>query len=61
MDLIFLDLKHMDAGAHERLTGRDNRIILENAVRMVRDGLPLVIRVPLIPGMNDDCTAKRSN
>ncbi|MBN1658666.1 MAG: glycyl-radical enzyme activating protein [Anaerolineae bacterium] len=53
MDLIFLDLKHMDSVVHQRLTGRDNRIILENAVRIASQGWPLVIRVPLVPGMND--------
>lgn len=54
MDLIFLDIKHMDPLVHRRLTGVDNDAILQNANRMVRAGLPLVIRVPLIPTINDD-------
>jgi len=54
MDLIFLDLKHMDPGTHRSLTGLGNGVILENAVHIAGHGVPLVIRVPLVPGMNDD-------
>jgi len=54
MDLIFFDIKHADPTIHRRLTGVDNRIILQNAVRIAREKLPLVIRVPLIPTINDD-------
>jgi pyruvate formate lyase activating enzyme len=54
MDLVFLDIKHMDPVIHKRLTGVDNRVILQNAIRMVRAGILLVIRVPLIPTINDD-------
>ena len=54
MDLIFLDLKHMDPLIHRRMTGVNNHIILQNAMRIVRAGLPLVIRIPLIPTVNDD-------
>ena len=54
MELIFFDIKHMDPRVHRRMTGVDNRLILENAIRIVREKLPLVIRVPLIPTVNDD-------
>ncbi|HSJ54748.1 MAG TPA: glycyl-radical enzyme activating protein [Anaerolineae bacterium] len=54
MDLIFLDLKHMDPAIHRQLTGASNEVILENAVRMSRAGLPLVVRFPLVPTLNDD-------
>jgi pyruvate formate lyase activating enzyme len=54
MDFIFFDIKHMDPAIHKRLTGRDNHVILQNAVRIAREKLPLVIRVPLIPTINDD-------
>jgi pyruvate formate lyase activating enzyme len=54
MDLVFLDIKHMDPAIHRRVTGVDNRLILENAVRIAREKIPLVIRVPLIPTINDD-------
>jgi pyruvate formate lyase activating enzyme len=54
MDLVFLDIKHMDPTIHRRVTGVDNRIILQNAIRIAREKIPLVIRVPLIPTINDD-------
>lgn len=54
VDLVLLDLKHMDAGAHRRLTGVSNEVILENARRIYREmHVPLLARLPLIPGCND--------
>jgi len=54
MELIFLDIKHMDPVTHKRVTGVDNQIILQNAIRITRERMPLAIRVPLIPTINDD-------
>jgi pyruvate formate lyase activating enzyme len=54
MDLIYFDLKHMDSGAHARLTGVPNPLILDNAARLADQGAPLVLRLPLVPGCNDD-------
>jgi pyruvate formate lyase activating enzyme len=53
MDLVHLDLKHMDGEAHRRLTGQSNDLILANALRLAETGVPLVLRLPLIPGLND--------
>jgi pyruvate formate lyase activating enzyme len=53
MDLIHFDLKHMDDAVHERLTGVGNALILENVGRVAKAGFPLIIRFPLIPGVND--------
>jgi len=53
VDLFLYDLKHMDPDEHLRLTGRSNEQILENAVQLAQEGRPMVIRVPLIPGVND--------
>jgi pyruvate formate lyase activating enzyme len=52
-DLVLYDIKHMNGLRHLELVGVDNRLILENAKRIVRKGVPLVVRVPLIPGYND--------
>lgn len=54
-DFIFVDLKHMDAEAHERETGRENGLILKNieAAAAPAFNKPLVIRMPVIPGFND--------
>jgi pyruvate formate lyase activating enzyme len=54
MELVFFDLKHMDSTVHKQVTGVGNQRILQNAVRIVREKIPLVIRVPLIPTINDD-------
>ena len=54
IDLVILDIKHMDPGIHRRLTGKPNDVILENARRFSRAGIPLLVRTPLIPGCTDD-------
>lgn len=53
VDLFLYDIKHMDPAEHLRLTGRDNLLILDNARRLAGAGRSLVIRLPLIPGLND--------
>jgi pyruvate formate lyase activating enzyme len=54
VDLILYDLKHIDSIAHENLTGVPNDIIISNLKKVARMSKPLVIRVPVIPGLNDD-------
>jgi pyruvate-formate lyase-activating enzyme len=51
-DLVLFDIKHMDPRKHHEATGKDNRLILSNAKRIV-DHKAIRIRVPLIPGFND--------
>lgn len=53
-DLFLFDIKHMDPADHYRLTGVSNSLILENAKKLSSDGFEMVIRIPVIPGMNDD-------
>ncbi|MDH7599126.1 MAG: glycyl-radical enzyme activating protein [Sedimentisphaerales bacterium] len=53
-DLFLCDIKHMDSREHRQLTGVDNKVILENIRRLVQAGKQVIIRVPLIPGVNDD-------
>jgi pyruvate formate lyase activating enzyme len=53
-DLLLCDLKLMDRREHKQFTGVDNRQILDNIAGLVRLGKEVVIRVPLIPGVNDD-------
>jgi pyruvate formate lyase activating enzyme len=52
--LILYDLKHMDSGRHLSLTGVPNERILDNLRRLDSSGPPIWVRVPLIPGQNDD-------
>ncbi len=53
VDLLLFDVKHLDAGKHRKVTGVDNTLILDNLMRC--SGLcEIWIRIPLIPGFNDD-------
>ncbi|MCC7461233.1 MAG: glycyl-radical enzyme activating protein [Gammaproteobacteria bacterium] len=53
-DLVLFDFKHMDPGQHQRLTGVDNRLILDNARRIHQQlRVPMHARLPVIPGSND--------
>ncbi len=52
-DLFLFDLKIVDDGAHRRLTGVSNRLLLDNLRELSRSGCSLAIRVPLVPGCND--------
>lgn len=51
-DLVYMDIKHMDAVEHKNLTGVSNELILENA-RRISESNPLVVRIPVAPGYND--------
>ncbi len=53
-DLFLFDLKVMDPKKHARLTGESNALILENLKRLARSGAVIIVRIPLIPGVNDD-------
>lgn len=53
LDLILLDLKHMDSAKHREATGRGNEPVLRNAGELGRAGFPVLVRLPLIPGFND--------
>ena len=53
-DLILYDLKLMDETRHRHYTGVGNRRILENLRIAASLGPALIVRIPLIPGINDD-------
>lgn len=53
VDLILLDIKHMDGEKHRHYTGQPNQVILNNARIMGSYGTPIIIRVPVIPNVND--------
>ena len=55
IDLGLLDVKHMDPEKHLAGTGVRNESILDNIRHISLDlRVPAVIRVPVIPGYNDD-------
>ncbi len=53
-DLFLYDLKLMDDERHRKYTGVSNRLILSNLQRLSAAGENIVVRIPLIPGVNDD-------
>lgn len=52
----FIDVKHIDSEKHKELTGGSNELILENLRKISDFGLPITVRTPVIPGLNDDET-----
>lgn len=54
MDLIFMDLKHIDGETHAKYTGVPNEKILENMKRLQQLPGEVVIRIPVIGGVNND-------
>jgi len=55
-DLILYDLKLMDDGKHRRFTGVSNELILSNLRSLASQGSAIAVRVPIVPGINDDRT-----
>jgi len=53
-DLFLCDLKHTDSDAHRLLAGVGNTLILANIKRLSHAGKRIIIRIPIIPGFNDD-------
>ena len=53
LDLVMMDVKHMDSKKHEEYTGRPNEEILENARFVAERARELIVRVPVIPTFND--------
>ncbi len=53
-DLVLLDLKAMDSEVHERFTGVPNDLILQNARRLAAEPVDVLVRIPVVPGVNAD-------
>jgi len=54
VDLFLYDVKLISPDKHKEWTGIDNSLILENLKKLSGMGSNIIIRVPLIPGVNDD-------
>jgi pyruvate formate lyase activating enzyme len=52
-DLFLYDIKLMDDEAHRRFTGVGNEQILGNLARLSGSGNDVVVRMPVLPGIND--------
>ena len=53
-DLFLFDIKMMDDSRHRRFTGVSNRLILSNLQALGRAEQRIWVRVPVIPGINDE-------
>jgi pyruvate formate lyase activating enzyme len=53
LDLVFFDLKQMDAEAHRRCTGAGNELILANLEKLQAYDVEIRVRVPVIPTLTD--------
>ena len=53
LDLYLMDVKHMDSDKHKEYTSAPNGLILENAKKIAKSGVELIIRTPVVPGFND--------
>jgi len=52
-DLFLFDMKHIDSAKHTLFTGESNELILSNFKMLANSGKDIMVRVPLIPGIND--------
>jgi len=54
VDLFLYDLKIMDDEKHKKFTGVSNKIILENLRKLSGKEKAIIVRIPLVSGVNDD-------
>lgn len=54
IDLFLYDLKLIDDSRHKKYTGVSNRVILDNLNQLVKRRSNIWVRIPIIPGVNDD-------
>lgn len=52
VDTFLYDVKVMDPEIHRKYIGTDNKLILENLVRLAKDGARIYIRIPVIREVN---------
>lgn len=58
LNYLIMDIKHLDSDKHLLYTGKSNETVLRNieTVKKVYPSLPLHLRTPIIPDVNDDET-----
>jgi len=54
VDLFLYDLKLIDDAQHRKFTGVSNELILRNLQMLSERGHNIFLRVPIVPGINDD-------
>ena len=53
IDFLYFDVKLMDSDEHYKWTGQHNETILENLKKISNHGNEIIVRTPVIPGIND--------
>jgi len=53
VDLLLLDYKLTDCELHKKYTGVSNELILQNLDSAYNAGVPIILRCPIIPDVND--------
>jgi pyruvate formate lyase activating enzyme len=53
-DLFLFDIKHLDGAKHLEYTGVSNTFILDNYRLLLGSDKEVIVRIPVIPGFNDD-------
>ena len=53
-DLFLYDIKHLNDQKHQAHTGVSNRLVLDNLAYLLDKKKDVIIRYPVIPGINDD-------
>lgn len=53
-DTFLYDVKHMNSDIHRRFTGQPNELILSNLRLLSESNARTEIRIPFVPGYNDD-------
>lgn len=59
LDYLLMDIKTLDDELHKKVTGVSNELILNNfeLIRKIYPDLPIQVRTPVIPGVNDNYDA----
>jgi len=53
-DLVMMDWKVSDPALHRRYTGVNHDVILRHTQMLARGDTPFILRMPIIPGVNDN-------
>lgn len=54
VDLFLYDIKLMNNEKHKKYIGADNQLILDNLAKLCEENSNIIIRMPIIAGINDD-------
>lgn len=54
VDLFLYDIKLINNDKHKKYTGVCNNLILENLIKLSKGNNKIFVRIPIIPGINDD-------